>query len=156
MEKGDSLEERGESVERTLIVLRGRANSGKTTTINLAWEQLAHLPGVTVLRHRGGWVEIRGAILEINGVLVGIVSVGDLARLLEGFLDELIARGCVVIVCATRSSGGTVGVIDRLEQQGWQVMTIEKDRNPAEDQERADEIVEAVLGAVGGAQPAGV
>jgi ABC-type proline/glycine betaine transport system ATPase subunit len=64
---------KGEPMQRTVVVLQGRGNSGKTTTIGVVWKLLKKRPGVIMRRdrrHGQGFREIRCAILEVDGVLV--------------------------------------------------------------------------------------
>ena len=120
-------------------------------TIWLVWRLLRNRPRGFVRRdrrHGQGVREIRCAILEVDGVLVGFMSKSEPARHLEDCLDRLIDAGCAVIVCATRSYGGSVEVVGNLRERGWRIRRIVKDRNPAEDQDRAEEIVAEILSAV--------
>jgi hypothetical protein len=132
-------------MQRTVIALRGKSNSGKSSTIRLAYQRLSQ-EGMRV-RPASTRMEIRGAILELNGVKVGFVSLGDLAEILEGYFGFLMSEGCVVIVCATRSYGGTVEFVQGLESD-YNIVWVEKERQAVPDQDRdsrekADEIIKA-------------
>jgi hypothetical protein len=69
--------------------------------------------------------EVKGAVLEIDGVLVGFASPGDRPDILLPLLEALIERGCIIIVCATHTRGGTVEVVREFGRQGFQVEWIE-------------------------------
>src|SRR5262245_11298971 len=104
-------------MRRTMIVVSGKANSGKTTTIRLAYEMLKP-SGVPVLNFlKRPRKEVIG-ILEIKGMKVGFCSRGDQPLDLEVYLELLIEEGCVVIVCASHTrKSRTVEVVERLARE---------------------------------------
>ena len=114
-------------MKKIMIVVRGFPKSGKTTTIRRAFDELRR--EARVIEPGGGYKEVRGGILEIDGVTVGFNSPGDVAdplekqlkRLIDGVkvgfnspgdvadpleadLKRLIRNNCAVIVCAARRS----------------------------------------------------
>jgi hypothetical protein len=89
-------------MERTIIALWGEARRGKTETINRVFDLLLQNGGTLDWRNDRNRREIE-AIVKIDDVKVGIISYGDEARKLGRLLRDLIAKGCVVIVCATRA-----------------------------------------------------
>lgn len=137
---------------RTIIAVSGSSNAGKTTTIRLAYEQLSEKSDILDGGRRAR-KEVRGAVLEIEGVKVGFASPGDREDVLRENLDRLIEAGCQVIVCATHTSrSATYRVVYRLKS-GYRIVWIEKDRTePADEsranQETADEIIQQVTAAV--------
>ena len=132
-----------------LIVLRGRRESGKTTTIVKAWDLLKAHPGVTVINDKNpASPEVHRGVLEIDGVRVGITSQGDAEKYLKPAIAYLISQGCVVIVCATRTFGETVDFVNGLGQQGWRIDWIRKKWQALDDDDRATEIRDKVLAAV--------
>jgi thymidylate kinase len=102
-------------MQKTIIAVRGIHDSGKTTSIGLAYKKLEK-EGTVIVAPRESR-ETRSAVLEIDGVKVGFWSVGDVEELLEEGVDPLIDAGCAVIVCAARSRGGTVEYVKSLESQ---------------------------------------
>ena len=110
------------------------------------------------------WDEVtRGSdivvILEINGVKVGITTLGDPVPDMEPNLIYLAKQGCYVIVCATRTRGKTTAAVDRLRQNQYEIVWIEKRRigapsdpptrqQEADSNERARFIVEQVDSAI--------
>ncbi len=90
-----------------IIALKGRGNSGKTTTINM-------LPNILLAngysRVAGMFQQHGGDFLDVfeNGKQrVGITSSGDTYDLVHDRLTDLINAKCDVCVCACRTSGGT-------------------------------------------------
>jgi hypothetical protein len=121
------------------IALSGPGKSGKTTTVRKVYEILSSRRGVAIIEGPRGRVDIR-AVLEINQKLVGIESQGDPGGRLERSLKEFKSLGCTVIVCATRSSGGTFDAVEKLAPQ-YEIKRVVSDaktpRSRYEDQNRA-------------------
>jgi hypothetical protein len=145
-------------MRRTIFALFGIGDSGKTTTISLVYNHFRQqgakvIYGGDTTRHRQkGAREIRGAVLEIDDILVGFATPGDRPDILLRLLEALIERGCIIIVCATHTRGGTVEVVREFERQGFKVERIEKacpqmDHDDG-NQKKAKEITEKVRGAV--------
>ena len=145
-------------MQRTVFALFGIGDSGKTTTISLVYNHFRQR-GATVIyggdyarRRQKGATEIKGAVLEIDGVLVGFASPGDRPDILLPLLEALIERGCIIIVCATHTRGGTVEVVRERGRQGFQVEWIEKACRQADhddgNRKKANEIIEKVRAAV--------
>ena len=142
---------------KKLIAIRGDKNSGKTTSIRKAFEQLkAVYPDAHIGPSRGR-VEVT-AIIKINGVKVGIESRGDLARIIASSLNEFEKAGCKIIVCACRLSGMTLSAVcDFTEAHYFDVEWIDKEKGPIGNQAAhetanntmAAQIVSAVQAALG-------
>jgi KaiC/GvpD/RAD55 family RecA-like ATPase len=86
---------------KTVIAVRGQPDSGKTTTITLAYETLAKGGRSIYSKPRYDARELK-EVLEIDGVIVGFATSGDKPDRLERTLRFLLEHGCVVIVCAAR------------------------------------------------------
>jgi hypothetical protein len=103
-------------MQRKILALSGRGSTGKSITIRLAYDLLCEEPGVTV-----EWHEPIGRLLDFIAVVrvgkhkVGFANRGDLEVWLEEYLARLKAESCIVIVCATRSRGGTVEAVTALQ-----------------------------------------
>jgi hypothetical protein len=90
-----------------IIALKGRGNSGKTTTINM-------LPNILLAngysRVAGMYQKHGSDFLDVfeNGIQrVGVTSSGDTYDLVDDRLTDLVNAKCDVCVCACRTSGGT-------------------------------------------------
>lgn len=106
------------------IVQSGPENAGKTTTIRMMNDALLSKYPEADLQHvRDNDRDIR-AVLTIGGFRIGIESQGDpwkkTARLVPA-LALFVRLECEVIVCATRTTGGTVAAVANLEMDGYQV-----------------------------------
>ena len=111
----------------TIIALRGKGNSGKSTTmrnlrlflIDNKYELISSKPD-----NRGDFV----AIFLKNGILVGVTSYGDTYDVLQLRLRELIESSCTICVCVCRTFDRVVpGTNAALhEVQGFSVQYIDK------------------------------
>lgn len=145
-------------MQRTIFALWGIGDSGKTTTISLAYHHFRQQGAIVIFsgnptRQRSkGRREIKGTVLEIDGILVGFASPGDRPEILKSLLDDLVKRGCIVIVCATHTKGGTVEVVREFEREGFNVEWIAKARQQENhddaNRKKANEIIQKVRLAV--------
>jgi hypothetical protein len=105
-------------MENKIVVLRGVAKVGKSTTIKKVFEMLksSYTSDLSVLLEDVGYVDVK-AILVIKGVKIGIESQGDPGGRLEESLKEFEEKGCAVIVCTTRTRGKTVDLINGLQSR---------------------------------------
>jgi hypothetical protein len=136
---------------KTIVAVRGVGSCGKTTSIKRVPELLrrAH-PDATVEWFVNG-VEIK-VIITINGALVGIESQGDPNSRLPRSLDYFVKVGCEVIVCATRSRGGTVDAVSALADK-YQIQWLIKHRGERAEAQEIDneETANQIVGAVNAA-----
>lgn len=101
---------------KTLIALRGTANQGKSASIKEAYLLLKQAYPNAIVEEIWISVDITIAI-TINGAKVGIESQGDPNSRLFPSLKHFAKIGCNVIICATRTRGGTVDFVDTLKKQ---------------------------------------
>lgn len=141
-------------MQPTIIAVQGKCDSGKTTTILIAFEELRKQgrSKQKSVSGRDSADEVRGDIIEIDGIDVGIISVGDKAANLKKLLRALLNAGCLVIVCATRSFGDTTTVVDQLADT-CRIVRISKPRmakahRESSNRETADRIVSEVKFAI--------
>jgi hypothetical protein len=95
-----------------IIALKGRAESGKSTTIGM-------LPAILIAN---GYTQLPGSrqnygkdfldIFTKGGIKLGITSAGDTYDLVYQRLTTLVSAKCDDIVCACRTHGGTHDAID--------------------------------------------
>jgi hypothetical protein len=100
------------AMKKKIIGLFGAARVGKSTTINKVYEILTlkydyREIGQSLLKFK----DIR-VVIVINGIKIGIESQGDPNSRLKESLDIFVKVGCDIIVCATRTSGMTVGWVE--------------------------------------------
>lgn len=109
----------------TIIAIKGVLNTGKTATIKKFYHLLKSKYPKSKIENEICGSDIR-AIITINGVKIGIESQGDPnSRLFESIL-LFVKNQCNIIVCATRSRGGTVQLIE--EQENYEIIWHERSR----------------------------
>ena len=140
----------------TIIALKGRRKIGKTQTIRTVDELLrAKYPDATVEHERRTKVELR-VVLNVSGVKIGIES--QCSRLINESLKLFVTLGCEIIICATRTSGGTFTAVNALP--GHEVVWLEQHAQSAPFEQvlsnlaTARHIVEETEKALAAASPA--
>lgn len=95
-----------------VIALKGRRNTGKTTTIKLLSDILisngyTQVQGMYQNNRRGDFLDIYN-----NGTKkVGLSSAGDTDLVINKNLNDLQINSCDIAVCACRTRGGTITAI---------------------------------------------
>ena len=111
-----------------IIVARATADCGKTTAIRSTLFYLKMRNAVVISEqefnnqgpHKPGDVK---AVIEYQGIKIGISSMGDPGTNQTEILDEFIKNGCRIIICACRIWGGTKDPIDALKDR-WEIRYI--------------------------------
>ncbi|HBB87295.1 MAG TPA: hypothetical protein DC047_06740 [Blastocatellia bacterium] len=119
---------------KRVIALRGLGNSGKSSTLRMMYELLVTRYALDRKRGKRVRVSIEGdindvntsVIVSVNGVRVGITSVGDQPGVLEGNLREFEFRGCAIIVCASRTAARFESVVTDLQRSCYEIEWIDK------------------------------
>lgn len=112
-------------MQPTIFALRGKSHIGKSTVIRHAYDILSNDSCAAVVKFEPlGKVDFV-AILVMSGQRVGFISQGDYGPLVEEHLSNIQKTACSIIVCATRTRGGTVKVISRLDPP-YQIKTLDQ------------------------------
>ncbi len=95
-----------------IIALTGSSSVGKSSTIRLAYNRIMVHPEVkysefTAINKRDFF-----AIIEISKLMIWFISQGDAAGMIKDHLNSLRRYRHDVIVCSTRSKGGTKKLIE--------------------------------------------
>ena len=98
---------------KKIIALSGSGNSGKTSTLCIVHKGLLSMAESIMDEHRIDDGDQRN-ILVINGVNVGIETQGDPNSRLSSSLILFKEHNCHLIICATRTRGSTVEIVDNL------------------------------------------
>ena len=107
-------------MNKLIIVNKGHAGVGKSSSIKLVFEKLKELHSsvVNVIYDDGDIT----ATIDVNGTLVGIESQGDPNSRMFKTLPELVVRGCKIIVCACRTSGATKERVSSLKKEDFDII----------------------------------
>lgn len=131
---------------KILIALKGRANSGKSSTIKTAYGLLKERNPETLNEVFIDGVDIK-VIMTIDGIKVGIESQGDPDSRLGESLKDFSIADCKVIVCATRTRGMTVNWVnqqsDYTPEWLWQY-SAEDGKHEQNNQSQAQKIADRV------------
>lgn len=115
----------------TIIALKGRQHSGKTSTLRLLEQVICnkYTESVKILHEERdiGCSKDIFAVLEINGSLtVGIYSLGDYADAIKANLQTAISMKCDIVFCACRIHGKTTDAVKSFESSTIKVSLIRK------------------------------
>lgn len=104
------------------LVQRGPANVGKSSTIIRFFSLLRErFPGATCSHESGTKKEFR-VVVTIKGAMIGIESLGDPSNHRQDESLQLFTRlGCLAIICASRTRGGTITAVRGLERHGYEI-----------------------------------
>jgi len=107
-------------MNKRIIALKGKGNSGKTTAINLlpnilkenGFEQVSN-------KYKKFGNDFRDVFIK-DGLLVGVTSSGDTYDLVLKRLSELVNDSCIICVCACRTfdrnEKGTIAATKEFEK----------------------------------------
>jgi len=108
----------------TIIALRGKANVGKSQTIKSIYESIiSTFPNAQVSDLSLG-ADVR-AIITIDGCKIGIESQGDPNSRLFKSIKQFVDNKCEIIICATRTRGGTVELVEN-QNPPYNILWIEQ------------------------------
>ena len=121
------------SYQGIIIAAKAAKDSGKTVAIRRVWTWLKEQKSAVIQEkiheyHDSKKEDDVTAVLEYQGVRIGISSKGDPGIDQEGILNDFIKDGCRIIICACRTRWTTKEPIDAL-QDSWRVYYV----GPSED-----------------------
>jgi cytidylate kinase len=100
-------------MKKTVIAISGASNKGKSASITEIVQRVTlHFPS-TVVDYKITAVDVK-AIIQIGNVKIGVESQGDPGSRLGASLQEFIKEGCDIIICATRTRGETVELVNEM------------------------------------------
>ena len=96
------------------IILWGRANTGKTTTLNLVIQNLLNLGATVEHDCTGNRVVDRCLVLKYNGHRIAVCTDGDCESIVQRNFNDLKQAGatCDIFVGASRSRGASCKCIE--------------------------------------------
>lgn len=115
----------------TIIVLKGKHQSGKTPTLKLLEQVICNkYTGSVKMLHEerdiGGSKDIF-VVMKISGSLtVGIYSLGDSADAIKANIHTAILMKCNIVFCACRIHGVTTNAIKSFESRSIKVLFTRK------------------------------
>jgi Cdc6-like AAA superfamily ATPase len=115
---------------KTVIAIYGTANTGKSATLKKVYEILRAKHPNAPITHEIIQHDVR-TIIKINGHSIGIESQGDPGGRIFTSISLFAREECDIIVCATRTRGQTVEVVENLKPK-YDIKWIPKLREPNE------------------------
>ena len=106
-------------VQPTIIANYGDWDLGKTKSILTAYLILKEVASSHEILHTDK--DDVCALLEINGVKVGICSQGDPKSCQKGWMETLVAKDCTIILAACRYDGATATLIESYQNKGYRL-----------------------------------
>jgi hypothetical protein len=115
---------------KTIIVLQGVGNAGKSTTIGMLLDLLIQVGWEEVEYLRGQRGNVNFAVILKHGkTKMGICTWGDNIAQLNPYLPRFSQEQCKLIVCAMRTRGGTVEYVESFAKtNGFVLDRIPKNR----------------------------
>jgi len=102
-------------MKKTVFANWGHARQGKSDTIKrIAKKILDSYPNATTEPSQIDYSADINVIITADNLKIGIESQGDPNSRLPDSLKRFSADNCDIIICATRTSGGTVEEVDNL------------------------------------------
>ena len=140
---------------KTIIALRGDANTGKSTTIGMIYEELVD-KGYNIIQERRTYRNKPShdfiAILKFNKIKIGITTYGDVPKVITAKIKVLVKAKCEVIICACHKTERGYGDYNHSITQfkdykhmffGKTINNVASTQNKT-NQEQAKEIIEIV------------
>ena len=138
---------------KTILTLRGAGNRGKSTTLGMLIELIKTAYPSATFEEAKFKIDIT-ILITINGKKVGIETQGDPNSRLGASLKHFIKIGCTMIICASRSYGSTVDLVNAAAASGYRVKWFEKTKSAnardqlAANREAAKEVFNAFRAAI--------
>lgn len=129
-------------MENTIIAIHGRAKQGKSRTIRGIFNELIQNNGAIILNDiepiLNGDIRV---ILRIGEIRIGIESEGDPNGRSLDSIPAFVNLGCNIILCASRTSGETVDIINRTSRNdNYRLIWSTNHRSNNVDQVRLNEM----------------
>jgi len=84
-----------------IIMLLGPSNCGKTTTLNLVYDDLKSQGGVSTCKQQeGGNPNDFSDIIKLNGKLIAILTMGDYAYRIIDCIQDFELKNCDIFITA--------------------------------------------------------
>lgn len=129
-------------MKKTIFANWGPSEQGKSDTVKrIAKEILAAFPTATTLPTAINFSSDIQVIITIGKITIGIESQGDPNSRLFESLESFSTDNCDIIICSTRTSGGTVDAVSALHSShGYDIVWVTNHRSMEKSQETLNDI----------------
>jgi hypothetical protein len=129
-------------MKKTIFANWGHARQGKSDTVKrIAQEILTNFPTATSFPTTINFSGDIQVIINIGKVKIGIESEGDPNGRLFESLEMFSSANCDIIICSTRTSGGTVDAVSALHSShGYDIVWVTNHRSNEKSQSTINDI----------------
>lgn len=129
-------------MKKTIIALWGHKSQGKSDTIRrVVLNILKSFPASSCIPIEINYNDDINVTITIGSIRIGIESQGDPNSRIFDSLNKFAKDNCDIIICATRTSGRTVEVIEDLKKtDGYDIYWVTNIRSEAFDNAILNEI----------------
>lgn len=117
-------------MKRTIIVLKGKQNSGKSQTLFNLFDKYTSLTNVCIIKNRTkrSKKEFKLVVFIYKGVVIGITTYGDIPKMIKKILKELLDKyNCKILICACHNTVKSLTAFTRLNKlENWDINFIQK------------------------------
>jgi hypothetical protein len=105
-------------MNKTIIVLQGKSNSGKSQTIFLLYKKLKKNTKYEIIKDlsRPTKKDFNYVIFKMNKILIGITTYGDYPGQYKKFLQILIKEKCKILLCACHNTVNSLKAFIKLKE----------------------------------------
>lgn len=127
-------------MKKTIIANWGSSQQGKSETIKRVTKLILQNYPNAVCESINFEVDIK-VVITINDIKVGVESTGDPNSRLPESLKLFASVNCDIILCSTRTSGGTVNAVDTLAaENGYNVIWVTNHRSNEYDHQELNQM----------------
>jgi hypothetical protein len=136
---------------KNIITLSGVSNIGKSETIKLLYSKLINefkdfsfVEDVKQITDDKGDITV---VIVIHGKIIGIESQGDPGSRVVRSLPNFVKLNCDIIICATRTRGSTVELVEKFSNEykiEWMSKKVVKDNFRVVNDKEAGLILEKI------------
>ena len=129
-------------MKKTVFSIWGHEEQGKSDTVKrIAQEILTTYPNATTTPTTINYSGDIQVIITIGKVTIGIESKGDPNSRLFESLKMFSSANCDIIICSTRTSGGTVNAVNALHSShGYDIVWVTNYRSNEKNQSTLNDI----------------
>lgn len=112
-------------MKKTIIAVWGNANTGKSSTIKLVFDlfNVIYKGQISIIDNGPLNTHDITKVFRCNNYIVGIESQGDPKSNIFDSLPMFVDKQCDLIICATRTKGDTVSIVEEIENKnGYDVI----------------------------------
>jgi len=128
-------------MKKTVFAVWGHAAQGKSETVKkitkLFLRNYIHAPTIPTTIDFTYDIKV---VIMIGEIKIGIESTGDPNSRLSQSLESFVSDDCDIIICATRTSGGTVDAVNELYEKGYDIVWVTNYRSNEKEKDALNDM----------------